>query len=256
VTGTPLAPGVTALVVPCYNEAARLRSEAFLAALARCPSLYFVLVDDGSTDDTRTRLDALAAGADGRASVLALPVNSGKAEAVRQGLLRALTLSPSNVGYWDADLSTPFDALSDFFEVLRRNPASDIVLGSRVKLLGREIVRNPLRHYFGRVFATGASITLGIPVYDTQCGAKLFRATERLPRLLHEPFRSRWSFDVELLARYLDDRDVGSPPDPDGKRIYELALRTWVDTPGSKVRATDGLRALVELARLYRARRR
>ena len=73
-------------------------------------------------------------------------------------------------------------------------------MGSRVKLLGRSIERKIWRHYTGRIFATAASIVLGIPVYDTQCGAKLFRAGPEIRSCFEQPFHSRWFFDVELIA--------------------------------------------------------
>ena len=246
-----------ALIVPCYNEAPRLRPHAFLEALAQYPSLRLVLVDDGSKDDTPQILSTLAAESRMRACAFVLPTNCGKAEAVRQGMKMALESCPESVGYWDADLATPFDALSDFLEVLRLRPDVDIVMGSRVQLLGRRIERSASRHYAGRVFATGASIVLGLPVYDTQCGAKVFRASARLRRILESPFVSRWIFDVELIARYLDDRaGAATEPAPSSSRIYELALRTWEDAPGSKVRPRDGVRATLDLLRIYRERRR
>ena len=243
-----------ALVVPCYNEAERLRPEAFVRALSTNESLHLIFVDDGSGDGTRAVLERLA-GAAPRASVYGLPKNGGKAEAVRLGMLRALEAGYDFVGYWDADLATPFEALPDFMHVFERSPDLDIVIGSRVQLPGRRIDRSAVRHYAGRVFATSASLVLRLPVYDTQCGAKVFKATRRLRRILDVPFASRWIFDVELLARYLDDRaDDGTEPASSSENIYELALRSWVDEPGSKVRLKDGLRAFVDLARIYARR--
>jgi glycosyltransferase involved in cell wall biosynthesis len=245
------------LVVPCYNEAKRIRSTDFEAAVRAFASLRLVLVDDGSRDGTREVLQNLAGRCGPRATVMGLSRNMGKAEAVRAGLLRGLEERPEYIGYWDADLATPFEALPDFLRVFQLRPATEIVVGSRVRLLGRAIQRSQRRHYTGRVFATAASIVLGIPVYDTQCGAKLFKNTARLHRILASPFRTRWIFDVELLGRYLDDQaDEADPVTLADTRIYELALRSWIDEPGSKVRAKDGIRAAADLFRIYRLRRR
>ena len=40
------------LVVPCYNEAARLQEAAFLDFVRRREDARLLFVDDGSTDDT------------------------------------------------------------------------------------------------------------------------------------------------------------------------------------------------------------
>ncbi|NUR56246.1 MAG: glycosyltransferase [Acidobacteria bacterium] len=236
------------LTVPCYNEAARLDAGAFVAALTRHPFLSFLFVDDGSRDDTRRVLADLCARGGERARVLALDANVGKAEAVRRGILHALQGNPQLFGYWDADLATPLEAIPDFLALLGKRPEIDIVLGARVQLLGRQIRRRSTRHYSGRMFATGASLVLGLPVYDTQCGAKIFRACDHTRVAFLRPFRTRWVFDVEILARYLEAyRCTAGGAD----RIYELSLHCWTDVPGSKLGMTEMLGAGVDLLTLY-----
>jgi dolichyl-phosphate beta-glucosyltransferase len=185
------------LVVPCFNEGRRLDTTAFLGLLGVTDDLRLVMVDDGSTDETAMILRDLEARANGRVDVLSLPTNQGKAEAVREGLRRALADGAEITGYVDADLATPAREVRRLLALFGGAP-SKVLLGSRVALLGREIRRNPFRHYLGRVFASAASLVLQLRVYDTQCGAKLFRRTSALEAALAEPFLSRWLFDVEL----------------------------------------------------------
>jgi hypothetical protein len=159
------------------------------------------------------------------------------------------------VGFWDADLSTPLEAVDDFLALAARRPEIDIILGSRVMLMGRDIRREAWRHYLGRVFATGVSLSLGLPVYDTQCGAKVLRANEATAALFAAPFHSPWIFDVELLARYLAlPAAPGEPARRD--RIYELAVPVWHHVPGSKLRTADFLRAAFELIYIHHKYRR
>lgn len=244
-----LAPRVT-LVVPCYDEERRLRPEAFLSALEAYPRLDLRFVDDGSRDDTRGVLEALRSQAPTRIHVLGLEKNGGKAEAVRRGMLASFAAGDALVGYWDADLATPFGELASFLEVLDRDPDVDVVLGSRVKLLGREVERRFHRHVYGRAFATVVSLMLGLPVYDTQCGAKVLRNTPAIGEAFEATFQSRWIFDVELLMRLVASwQREGLDP---ARKVVEVPLRVWTDVPGSKVGVRDALRAGVELAELGR----
>ncbi len=252
--GPAAEPPDVVIVVPCYDEAARLDRAAFLGFGLPKRRLRFCFVNDGSHDGTLALLEGLCRERPDLGFVLDLSTNRGKAEAVRLGLQAALELGPKAVGFWDADLATPLAELARFCDVLDDNPQIDVVLGSRVRLLGRRIERSPLRHYLGRVFATGASLTLGLPVYDTQCGAKLLRAGPLLHQVLAERFLTRWVFDVELLARYAC-RTKGSAQ-PVESRVYELPLLRWTDVPGSKVRPWDFVRSGLELVRIYRAYRR
>ena len=249
-------PGHVAIVVPCHNEERRLMGETFLAHAARHPWLHFTFVNDGSSDGTGTLLAALCERSPGRLSLLDLKSNQGKAEAVRRGVLSALEAGPAWVGYWDADLATPLEAIEDLLAAAPEGSSVELAMGSRVRLLGRDIRRRAMRHYAGRVFATAASLTLGIPVYDTQCGAKLFRVTETTPALFAEPFRSRWIFDVELIARRLAGTTAAERARV-GELIVEVPLRQWHDVKGSKVRPLDLVVAMWELVVIaYRYRRR
>jgi dolichyl-phosphate beta-glucosyltransferase len=233
------------IVVPCFDEAERLDAPAFEDYLRARPEVGFIFVNDGSRDDTLGMLRALEARAGARARVLDQQPNRGKAEAVRIGMLNALGDGAAYAGFLDADLATPLAALDELAEVLDTNPAIEIVFGARVALLGRQIERSALRHYSGRMFAAAASLVLALPIYDTQCGAKLFRASPAMRELFASPFGSRWIFDVEILARYLTQNRQ-----KDG--IYELPLKRWVDTGHSHVRFVDYLRAVGEMASIFR----
>jgi dolichyl-phosphate beta-glucosyltransferase len=236
------------LVIPCYNEAARLDGDAFLRQLEQHSDLGFIFVDDGSRDATPARLTEVAQRGHGRIAVVTLTENAGKAAAVRTGMMAAFELAPMFAGYWDADLATPLDAIAEFMAVFAARPDVEIVIGSRVKLLGREIRRSPIRHYCGRVFATAASVALGISVYDTQCGAKIFRASERVKGMFAHPFRSKWIFDVELLSRYVSMAGAKRAEE----LIYELPLARWTGVAGSKLKPWHALRAIWDLVAIGR----
>jgi glycosyltransferase involved in cell wall biosynthesis len=244
----------TTLVVPCYDEAERLDEPGLLSLLEES-ELELLFVNDGSTDGTSVRLHELASKAPDRIAVLELPENVGKAEAVRQGLLQALAKGADLVGYIDADLATPPSEVRRLVRVMREGEACAL-LASRIALLGHSIERSALRHVLGRAFATAASLILELDVYDTQCGAKIFRRGAPLLSALEEPFRSRWAFDVELLGRLLAGAPgvSGLPP----ALVREEPLLAWRDVPGSKLKPAQMLATVADLAIIRRdlARRR
>lgn len=239
------------LVIPCYNEESRLPVDELSAFALPGIRVELLLVNDGSRDGTLRLLQSLAAKDPQRFSVLDLERNSGKAEAVRRGVAAAMERRPDLVGFWDADLATPLSELPGFLEVFAARPEIEMVFAARVRLLGRSISRNPRRHYVGRVGATLISSSLGLAVYDTQCGAKVFRVNDSLREIFSRPFLSRWIFDVEIIARLVRQRGR----DAAARAIYELPIRSWHDVKGSKVRSTDFLRALKDLWEIHRAYR-
>lgn len=242
-------PTVT-LVVPCYNEAQRLDVDAFARFASANPEVGFLFVDDGSSDGTGSVIAKLLDRNPSQFQLKRLPKNGGKAAAVRAGILDALEQASSVVGYWDADLATPLEELAGMRHILAERPGVHIVTGARVNLLGRSVRRNLIRHWLGRVFATIASGVLRLPIYDTQCGAKLFRVQAWTSRLFADPFRTTWTFDVELLARVVTEPIVSLAGNP-RSIICEYPLTTWSETEGSKLRTGDALRAAVELGMIY-----
>ena len=240
----------TVIVVPCYNEARRLQPFPFLKFASQRTDVDFLFVNDGSTDDTAARLAEICELLPDRATSFNLPANVGKAEAVRQGVLDAFARECEFIGYWDADLATPLDVIPALVDLLRQRSSLELAMGSRVSLLGRQIDRKLWRHWLGRSFATAASAALGLPVYDTQCGAKIFRASPAMVDVFTTPFRSRWIFDVEILARLIDLSAAGQVTAPE-QAIAEHPLQTWTDVAGSKLRARHFVQAGAELATLY-----
>lgn len=240
----------TSIVVPCYNEAARLQAEKFRQFAATSHRRRVVFVNDGSRDNTLEILHDLARQCPSRIGVLDQCVNQGKAEAVRQGMLHAIHRGADYVGFWDADLATPLDAVDGFCAVLDRRPQIDVVIGSRLTLSGRHIERSTKRRLAGVAFARAASLLLRLRLRDTQCGAKLFRVTPDLVAVLSEPFLAHWIFDVEIFARMRLLRDTLDASHL-GDAIYELPLDDWRDVAGSKLKSSDFVKAGVELVRIW-----
>lgn len=240
----------TWLVVPCFNEASRW-DRGFWTRLLSVPALTVVFVDDGSTDET-LRLAEQTVGS-GPSTVLSLHRNAGKAEAVRNGLLFALTHATADdiVGFLDADGAFDPDEVASLVTTFSQaSPGSaESLWSSRVALAGRDIQRSERRHYVGRIVTTIVALGENFIPYDTQCGFKLFRPSALLQSCLETPFETRWLFELELLCRW---RSIASRP----MSIREEPLHHWRDVPGSKITFREALRIVGELLVLKRLQRR
>lgn len=230
------------IVVPCFNEQLRLNQNAFVDFAKENRAIHFLFVDDGSEDQTKEMLEGLSK-RDENFSVLFLNNNVGKANAVRAAMLQIDSSRVDFLGYWDADLATPLSEIPHFVEKIKKCPEVDIFLGSRICRLGTQIKRKWYRHYIGRIFATLASLSLQLAVYDTQCGAKIFRA-EVVEDLFGGPFYSKWLFDIEILFRYIAKYGKAT------EKLYEVSLYSWKDVGGSKLKLADFVLAPLELIKL------
>lgn len=210
--------------------------------MASNPHVDLLFVNDGSKDNTLGTLQAMSA-KHPQAKYLDLPQNGGKSEAVRQGMLSAHRLGVYDfIGYWDADLSTPLDEVRRMHRYFDDFPYLEMIFGSRLLKLGNEIRRNWFRHYAGRIFATCVSNMLGVEVYDTQCGSKLFRA-KVIPDICDEVYVSRWFFDVEILWRFLIKGHALTG-------TFEMPHKTWIHRDGSKLKFKDFALTFWELFRI------
>ncbi len=239
----------TAIVIPCYNESARLKLEEFENYLRDKTNIFFIFVNDGSTDNTLEIIDQLRSFAPRQVFCKSLEQNKGKAEAVRQGFLMAIDMGFANIGYWDADLSTPLNLIDRLIEKLEKDLIT-IVMGSRIRILGCNINRRAARHYLGRVFATFASLILDLYVYDTQCGAKIFQNNAELKTVFARPFLVNWIFDVEILARFKVIRKLNDSNLLQNTTL-EYPLDEWTDIGGSKVKFMDFFKAIQELTKIF-----
>jgi dolichyl-phosphate beta-glucosyltransferase len=191
----PASPIDLSVIVPAYNEAARLGASLaelreFLAGEAWAWEVR--VVDDGSTDGTGDVVVA-AAGKEPRI-VLQREPHRGKGGAVRAGLLAAR-------GRYrficDADLSMPVHELPRFLP-----PAlggADVAIGTREGAGARRIGEPLTRHLAGRVFNTLVRWLLLPGIQDTQCGFKMFTA-EAVEAIFPHVRIDGWAFDLEALV--------------------------------------------------------
>ena len=234
----------TTIIIPCYNEADRLHLEVFLNFARQHPNISFVFVDDGSKDLTINLLCGAMAALPMQIDVLMMVRNAGKAEAVRHGLKFAAKRGDKYIGFLDADLATPLNAINDFISVVERLDNIDVVFGSRSGGLGRRVYRDLHRKLISLVCATMGRMATGLALKDTQCGAKLFRNTPQLRTCLDAPFTAGWLFDVELFLR------ISNPEKRSRKNFFEYPVLEWTEIPGSNIKFSDVIKGGVSMTSL------
>ena len=227
------------LVVPCFNEAKRWNVE-YWTKLINETEIGWIFVNDGSTDGTLNYLNKFSGHT--RVSILDLKKNSGKAEAIRMGMLASIKKSPSGaVGFIDSDAGIQSMAVNSCLITFLNleHTIFESLWGSRVKLSGRNIERDRKRHYLGRAISTYLSFALPLP-YDTQCGFKIFLKSTKLEESLRKNFQTRWFFDLELFARLqtgINWKNI----------IWEEPLLDWREIPDSRINLREKFRIMKEI---------
>ena len=234
------------IVVPAYNEAARLGKtlRTIIDYLNdNKENAELVIVDDGSQDETAGVAERAFADCGAvSARVIRYEPNRGKGYAVRTGLLAA----GANIALFsDADLSTPITETPRLIDPIR-NHECDLTFGSRAldrSLIGvHQLWR---REQGGRVFNLIVRLATGLPFWDTQCGFKAFRMDLCRP-LIEAAQIDRFGFDVELI--YLAHLA--------GLKLREIPVH-WDHNEGGALDASgnylrDSLRMINEVRRIRR----
>lgn len=225
---------LVSIVIPAFNEGPRLPGAVaeVSAWLSRHGDGEIVVIDDGSTDDTRARLAAVD---DPRMTAIFATKNRGKGAAVARGMLAA---RGDIMAFLDADLAYPLDQLTQLFA--RLEDGADVAVGVRDNVA----LYAPVRRAATSVFNAMVSASLGLQVRDTQCGFKAFRR-DAGRALFSSITVERFGFDVEVL--YLAERW--------GMRVDRVPVRMRASSTSSVRIVHDSLNMAADLLRI-RARAR
>ncbi len=227
----------TGIIIPCYNEEKRLNVSAFINFIKKENNYHLCFVNDGSKDDTMTVLKKIQSGNSLKVSIIDIKKNSGKAAAVRAGARYLHSRGDiTNIGFMDADLSTDFEDFDGLLKTLKTNTKLSMVFGSRAKEGGDSIEKDTLRAFFSKIIKMLVFFILRLPIEDTQCGAKVFKAS-LVPVLFEKNFFSRWLFDVEMFLRM--KKHFGKVVILN--KIYEQPLKRWIHMEDSKLGIKDSL---------------
>jgi len=177
-----------AVCIPTYNNGRTIGAVA-AAAAALCDTV--IVVDDGSTDETRDMLTAL-----GAINVIRFERNRGKGCALRAGMERAAQMGCTHVITLDADGQHMPEDIVLFIDRIRIEPDT-LWIGNRVIPAGG--AEAPARSKFGRKFGNfWYRFNTGIALHDTQCGFRAYPLTAI--RALDVKGR-RYEFEQDVLIK-------------------------------------------------------
>ena len=196
------------VLMPVYNEEATV-VEIIEAVLAVPIDLELIVVDDGSTDQTRARLHGLEAAHDPRLKIVYAPQNAGKGAAIRVALSQA---SGEVVVIQDADCE--YDP-SDFVPMLVQiDTGAAVVYGSRLSPDAARMNHEGRRdkfYYARRLLPWLTNALFGTALTDEATCYKMFRRSV----LDTIPLRcERFDFCPEVTAKIIKR----------GYKIYEIPI--------------------------------
>ena len=217
------------VIIPCYNEVKTI--ESLLESVRRSPvsSMELVVVDDGSTDGTRSLLQKIQERQEADLKIIFHAENQGKGAALRTGF-QAATGDICIVQ--DADLEYDPQEFPLVIGPILEGKA-DVVFGSRFQG-GRPHRVVYFWHRMGNAFLTLLSnMFTDLNLTDMETCYKAFRREVIQGITIRE---NRFGFEPEVTAKIAKSRC----------RIYEVGISYYGRTydEGKKIGWRDGVRAI------------
>ncbi len=181
------------LVVPVYDPGPAL--ERTLASLLPY-DLPLYVTDDGSGEETRRRLEALAR-EHPQLRLSRLPENRGKGAAVMEAFRRAHRDGLTHALQVDADGQHDAGAVEGFLALGRAHP--DAIVAGRPAFVGRVPAARRYGRYFTHLWVWLE--TLSFEIGDSLCGFRLYPLAPTVGLMDRVAIPSRMDFDSEILVR-------------------------------------------------------
>ncbi len=215
------------VVIPVYNEVNTIEAVVRRVQGAGLP-IEIILVDDGSRDGTREKLQQLATQKQIR--VILHEKNQGKGAAIKTGFSQA---SGDIVVIQDADMEYDPQDFRYLIQPIIEGEA-DVVYGTRYGHQDRPVA--PLWHYaVNRIISVLTSFKTGLYFSDVETCYKLF-PRELIQKLVPQLRENRFGIEIEITIRLARQK----------ARFYERHIRyhrrSW--DQGKKIGWKDGVRAL------------
>jgi glycosyltransferase involved in cell wall biosynthesis len=232
------------IVIPSFNEEPRILTADFIEFVNSNKDFHFLFVNDGSTDKTLNILQDLVQKSD-QMSLLDLPSNCGKAEAIRKGMEISLAKNKFDfLGYLDADLAIPLNELLRLKKLAETN--YEFVFSSKKSTPDNELEVKFKRYFIGRTLSAMVGLSLKVDVYDTQCGCKMM--SNKIAQVaFKEPFISSWLFDIEIFWRIINSFGRAFMV----SSYKEVPVNKLIDRGGSRIKISDLISLPFEFLKIH-----
>ena len=172
--------------------------------------------------------------------------NVGKSKAIAHGINFASRKFANIgwIGFLDSDGAFASEDVSRIIKMANSIKRYDAIYTSRVKMAGRNIKRNNVRHVVARLITSLFGLIWREIPYDTQSGFKLYRYSDDYKSLFIEPFKTKWFFDIELSIRHLKCKEKEI-------NVWEEPVTSWFDIPGSKINHRQVFRISLEVVYIF-----